>query len=222
MKQLCKLLAVAGLMAVAQGAMAQSAGQFTVKVGANKITPKVVSGDVSAPALPGSKADVSDNTQPVLIGTYSFTDNISVEVDAGLPYKHKISGAGAIQGVGVIGTVEALPPTAFVQYRFFSPQSMVRPYVGLGATYAYFQKETGSGQLTALTNIGGQGTTFKIKNKMAMTLQVGAVVNFGERWFADLTFTKTKLKTQVTFSTNQTQEMTLDPQAMAFGIGYKF
>jgi outer membrane protein len=222
MKQLCKLLAVAGLMAVAQGAMAQSAGQFTIKVGANKITPKVVSGDVSAPALPGSKADVSDNTQPVLIGTYSFTDNISVELDAGLPYKHKISGAGAIQGVGVIGTVEALPPTAFVQYRFFSPQSVVRPYVGLGATYAYFQKETGSGQLTALTNIGGQGTTFKIKNKMAMTLQVGVAVSIGERWFADLTFTKTKLKTQVSFSTNQTQEMTLDPQAMAFGIGYKF
>lgn len=222
MKQFCKLLAVAGLMAVAQGAMAQSAGQFTLKAGVNKIMPKVVSGDVSAPALPGSKADVSDDTQPVLIGSYSFTDNISVELDAGLPYKHEISGDGAIKGVGAIGTVEALPPTAFVQYRFFSPQSMVRPYVGLGATYAYFQKETGSGQLTALTNIGGQGTTFKIKNKMAMTLQLGLVANFGQRWFADLTVTKTKLKTKVTFSTQQTQDMTLDPLAMAFGIGYKF
>jgi outer membrane protein len=222
MKHVFKLLAVAGMMAVAHGAQAQSAGQFTVKLGVNRITPKVVSGDVSAPALPGSKADVAEDTQPVLIGTYSFTDNISVEVDAGLPYKHKITGAGAIQGVGQIGTVEALPPTAFVQYRFFSPSSMVRPYVGLGATYAYFQKETGSGQLTALTNIGGQGTTFKIKNKLAATLQAGVVVNIGERWFADLTFTKTKLKTKVTFSTQQTQDMTLDPSSVAFGIGYKF
>jgi outer membrane protein len=222
MKQVCKLLAVAGMMAAAHGAMAQSAGQFTLKVGANKIMPQVVSGDVSAPALPGSKADVSDDTQPVLIGTYSFTDNISVELDAGLPYKHKISGAGAIQGVGQIGTVEALPPTTFIQYRFFAPSSMVRPYVGLGATYAYFQKETGSGQLTALTNIGGQGTTFKIENKLAATLQVGVVVSFAERWFADLTFTKTKLKTKVNFSTGQTQDMTLDPKAMAFAVGYKF
>ncbi len=222
MKQLIKLLAVAGMMAAAQGAMAQSAGQFTLKIGANKITPKVVSGDVSAPALPGSKADVSEDTQPVLIGTYSFTDNISVELDAGLPYKHKVIAAGAIKGVGEIGSVEALPPTAFIQYRFFAPSSMVRPYVGLGATYAYFQKETGSGQLTALTNIGGQGTTFKIDNKLAATLQIGVVVNFADRWFADLGFTKTKLKTKVTFSTQQTQDMTLDPQSVSFGIGYKF
>lgn len=222
MKHVFKLLAVAGMMAVAQGAMAQSAGQFTLKLGVNKITPKVVSGDVSAPALPGSKADISADTRPILVGTYSFTDNISAEVDLGVPYKHKITGAGAIQGVGQLSSIEALPPTAFIQYRFFSPSAMVRPYVGLGATYAYFQKETGSGQLTAISNIGSQPVSLKVENKLAMTLQIGAVVNINDRWFADLTVTKTKLKTRTNFSTGQTLDMTLDPQAVAFGIGYKF
>ncbi len=222
MKHVFKLLAVAGMMAVAQGAMAQSAGQYTLKLGVNKITPKVDSGDVSAPALPGSKADISADTRPILVGTYSFTDNFSIEVDAGVPYKHKITGAGSIKGIGQIATIEALPATSFLQYRFFSPQSMVRPYVGLGATYAYFQKETGSGQLTAITNIGSQPVTLKVKNKLVPTLQLGATANINERWFADLTVTKTKLKTRTTFSTGQTLDMTLDPQAVAFGIGYKF
>ena len=38
-------------------ACAQSAGVWSVKAGINQITPKVESGDMSAPALPGTKAD---------------------------------------------------------------------------------------------------------------------------------------------------------------------
>jgi outer membrane protein len=217
-----QLLVLSGAMAIATGASAQSAGQFTLKLSVNKITPKVDSGDVSAPALPGSKAAVAPDTQPNLVGAYGLTDNFSIEVDTGLPYTHKFSGDGAIKGLGQIGTSQSLPPTVFAQYHFFEPKSMVRPYVGLGATYAYFQKETGSGALTATTNIGGQPTTFKVKNKLAATLQLGVAVNINERWYADLTVTKTALKTKVNFSTGQTQDITLDPQSVSIGIGYKF
>ena len=217
-----KLLAVTAAMALASSASAQSAGQWTAKVGVNEITPKVDSGDVSAPALPGTKGDVNSSTRPVFVFAYGLTDNISTELDLGLPYKHTLTGAGAVQGIGKIGTVEALPPTLFIQYRFFEPSARVRPYVGLGVTYAYFQKATGSGQLTALTNTGGAPVTFKIDNKVAGTAQIGVAVTISERWFADLTVAKTKLKTKVNFSTGQTQDMTLDPQAVMIGFGYKF
>jgi outer membrane protein len=216
------LLAVVGAVAIAPAASAQSAGQYTVKVGANKITPQVESGDVSAPALPGTKAAVGADTEPVLMVAYGLTDNISAEIDMGLPYKHKFYGAGAVQGLGQIGSVQSLPPTAFIQYRFFEPKAMFRPYVGLGATYAYFQKESGSGALTATTNIGGQPTTFKVKNKLAATLQAGVAVNLSERWFVDATYTKTYLKTQVNFSTGQFQDMTLNPKSVSLAVGYKF
>jgi outer membrane protein len=220
--QAVKMLALAAAMAVASSASAQSAGQWTAKLGLNKITPKVESGDVSAPALPGSKVDVGSDTQPVLVFNYGLTDNISVEAALGTPYKHELYGAGAIQGTGKLGSVEALPPTVFIQYRFFQPKTTVRPYVGLGLTYAYFMKAKGSGQLTALTNTGGEATTFKNDNKVTGTLQAGVVYNINERWFADLAVTKTFLKTTAHFSTGQTQEITLDPQAVSFGIGYKF
>ncbi len=217
-----KVLALGAALAATGAVSAQSAGQYAVRLGVGKITPQVKSGDVSAPALPGTKADVGPDTQPVFSIAYGLTDNITADLELGLPFKHKLYGAGSIQGTGQLGSVKALPPTLLIQYRFFKPDALFRPYVGVGATYAYFADETGSGRLTAISDIGGPPTTFSIKNKLAATAQIGLVMNINERWFADAAYSKTRLKTKVSFSSGQTQDMTLDPQAVHIGIGYKF
>lgn len=222
MNSVGKAVAAAAVMAVASSASAQSAGQWTAKVGVAEITPKVKSGDVSAPALPGTKAAIGSDTKPIFSFSYSLTDNVSTELDLGMPFKHTLYGDGAIKGTGELGTVKALPPTLLVQYRFFKPDAMLRPYVGAGVTYAYFAKETGSGRLTAISDIGGPATTFKVKNKLATSIQAGLVYNINERWFADVAYIKSFLKTKVDFSSGQTQDITLDPQVISFGIGYKF
>lgn len=217
------ILALAAVMAFAGNASAQSAGHWTGKLGLNKITPKVESGDLSAPALPHTKADVGSDTQPVLIFTYGLTDNIALEIPLGLPYKHALYGADAIAGTGKLGSAKVLPVTTLIQYRFFEPSAKVRPYAGVGATYAYFHKATGSGQLTALLDTGAaSSSSFKLKNKLAATFQAGVAVAINERWYADLCVTKTFLKTRANFSTGQTQELTFDPLAVSFGVGYKF
>ncbi|HEU5435951.1 MAG TPA: OmpW family outer membrane protein [Telluria sp.] len=216
------LLAASAALAFAGNASAQSAGQFTAKLGVGKITPKVESGDVGAPALPGSKVAVAADTQPVLIFAYGVTDNFSTELALGVPYKHKLSGDGAIAGTGQLGTVQSLPPSLFAQYRFFTPDTMVRPFVGLGATYAYFRKETGSGQLTSILNTGGPGVSFHIKNKVAPTIQAGVAFNINPKWFVDFTVTKTYLKTDTYYSTGQTQHVKLDPVGLIAAVGYKF
>lgn len=222
MNSVAKTLIAAAALACAANASAQSAGQWTAKFGFNQLTPKVESGDISAPALPFTKADVSSDIQPVVIIAYGLTDNISLEGALGTPYKHKISGAGSIAGTGELGTVEALPPTLFAQYRFFAPTATFRPFVGIGATYAYFMKAKGSGKLTALTNPGGPSTTFDIDNKFTYTAQAGVAMNFTERWFADVTLNKSRVRTDVHFSTGQTQHMKLDPVAVVLAVGYKF
>lgn len=215
-------LTVAAAMSVAAGASAQTAGTWLFKAGINKITPKVESGDVTAPALPHTTADIGSDTKPIFTVGYMLTDNISADLHLGVPYKHTLYGDGAIAGTGKLGSSEVLPPTALIQYRFFSPTAVVRPYAGLGLTYAYFQKETGSGQLTAILNTGGPAATYRLKNKAAASLQLGATVAINERWFADVSVIKTKLKTKASFSTGQTQDITLDPLAVSIGIGYKF
>ena len=221
-KTTVKLLALAVALTAASTATAQSKGSWLGTFGINKITPKVDSGDIDPPALPHSKADVESDTKPRFTIAYMYTDNISTELDLGLPYKHELKGAGAIEGTGKLGTSEVLPPTAFVQYRFLSPNSMFRPYVGLGITYAYFQKERGSGQLSALLNTGGPASTFKIDNKWAASYQIGGTAKINEKWFVDATVIKTYLKTDVHFSTGQNQSVKLNPLAVSFSVGYKF
>ena len=221
-KCLVTIIATAAALGAAPGAAAQSAGQWTAKMGFNKITPRVKSGDVSAPALPGSKVDIGSDTKPVLIFAYGITDNISAELDLGVPYTHKIYGAGAIAGTGHLGTVQVLPPSAFIQYRFFKPEAVVRPYLGLGATYAYFRKETGSAGMTALLNTGGKPTSFNIDPKLTAAMQAGVVWNLNARWFADLTVVKSYLEVETHYSTGQTQKVKLDPFGVIVAVGYKF
>ncbi len=217
-----KLLAVVAALGAASGASAQSKGEWLGKVGVNRIAPDVTSGDVSAPSKPGIKADVGSDTKPIFSLGYMITDNVSTELMLGVPYKHTLYGAGSIEGTGKLGTAEALPPTLFLQYRMFEPTATVRPYVGLGYTYAYFQKETGSAQLTAVLNTGGEPATYSLDSKHAGSIVIGATAKLGDRYYADVNVVKTKLKTTAHFSTGQTLDIKLDPLAVSLSVGYRF
>ena len=213
---------IAGLFA-AGAASAQSAGSWLVRAGAVRIAPKVDSGDLSAPAFPGTKADVDSNTQFGGGITYMWSDNLAIDLPLSTPFKHDIRGDGAIAGVGKIGETKALPITLMGQYRFLEANAPVRPYVGAGLTYAKFYKEKGTATLTGLT--GGSAanpTTLKIDSKLAPTIQVGASFNINERWFVDATVLKTFLKTTTTLSTGQTLDIKLDPLTTAVFVGYRF
>lgn len=223
MKKMIPLAAMAAVLSiVAPQAQAQTAGSWMVRAGMINIAPKVNSGNLSAPSLSNSKTDVGSASQVGGGLTYMYTDNFSVDLPMALPFKHKLSGAGALSNVGEIGEVSALPLTVFAQYRFLEPSAKVRPYIGLGLTYAYFFNETGSGALTALTNPGGTPTKLKVDSQWALTPQIGLTIPVNDRWFVDLFYSKTMLKTKTTLSTGQTVDVTLDPDAYGLSIGYRF
>ncbi|KQW00620.1 OmpW family protein [Rhizobacter sp. Root1221] len=221
-KCLAAAACVAGLLA-SGAASAQSAGSLLVRGGVARITPQVKSGALSAPSFPNTKSDVEADTQVGGGITYMYSDNISIDVPLALPFKHDIVGDGAIAGVGKIAETKVLPMTLLAQYRFLEAQSLFRPYVGAGLTYAKFFKEKGTASLTALS--GGSPsnpTTLKIDSKLAATIQVGASYTFSERWFVDATVLKTFLKTRATLSTGQSKDLTLDPLTTALFVGYRF
>jgi outer membrane protein len=226
MKSMLKVATVAIAMGAASTASAidwQNWQNWSVKVGVNKITPKVQSENVTAPALPGSKVDIGSNTQPILAVAYNYNPNISAEIVLGTPYKHDINGAGALAGTGKGGTVKSMPPTIFGQYHFLDEQTKLRPYVGLGLTYAYFYGETGSGALTSLTNVGSsKPTTFTVDSAWGLSSQAGVIYKIDEKWFVDAVVVKTYLKTTAHYSTNQSVTMRLDPLAMSLSLGYRF
>jgi len=183
MKKVVKLLACALLFSVGAGAMAQEAGTMMAKAGYAYFDPIVGSGDLSAPSLPGTKVDVGAADTIIVTGTYMITDHFSAELYLGVPLKHKMYAAGAIQGAGEIGTVKQLPPTLFGQYRFFDASAGFRPYLGLGVTYVHFEDEEGSSVLTGITNPGGPPTTFHVKDAWGITPQIGFTSAINKRWY---------------------------------------
>jgi outer membrane protein len=170
----------------------------------------------------GTKTDVGSDTQLSGGITYMYTDNVSVDVPLALPFKHKLIGDGAMKGAGEIGEVRALPMTVFLQYRFMEAKAKFRPYVGLGATYAYFFNEQGSGKLTAATNPGGPPTKLTVDSKFSLTPQIGATVAIGDKWFVDLHYSRSKLSTTTHLSSGQHLDIALDPLSYGIDIGYKF
>lgn len=213
--------ALAGLFAAS--AHAQTAGTLLVRAGATQITPDVSSGDLTAPALPGTRADIESSARLSGGISYMLTDNVSIDLPLALPFKHRIVGDGSSAGVGKIGEVKALPVTVLGQYRFFDARSAFRPYVGAGLSYAKFYKARSTAALSAMT--GGtpaNPTTLSVGSKFAPTLQLGVSYAVDAHWFVDATVLRTFLKTRTTLSTGQTLDAKIDPTTIAVAVGYAF
>jgi outer membrane protein len=213
--------AVAALGASAS-AGAQTAGSWSAGIGFNNISPQGTTDPLSAPSIPNSTTKVSDDAQPIITIDYMFTDHFSAEFGLGTPYRHQLSGAGALSGAGNLGSLQELPPTLFAQYRFLEAASTLRPYVGVGVTYAIFRDEKGSGTLTAISNPGGAPTTFTVDNTWGVTPEVGLTYAFTKKWYGDLRFAKTYLSTTVHLSTGESAKAPLNPTATALVLGYRF
>jgi outer membrane protein len=215
------LVATAALCG-AGAAQAQVAGDVLVKLGWNKIMPKVKSDDLTAPSLPGSKINIKSASALFFTVTYMITDDISVEALGGLPYKHDIVGAGAVAGVGKIGSVHQVSPTVLLQYRFMPADAPLRPYVGAGPTFAKFYGTKGSAALTAVTNPGGPPTTIGGDTEWGGTIEAGANYKIDKHWFIDAAILKTFISTKATLSTGQSTSAKLNPIAINASIGYTF
>jgi outer membrane protein len=199
------LVATAALCG-AGAAQAQVAGDVLVKLGWNKIMPKVKSDDLTAPSLPGSKINIKSASALFFTVTYMITDDISVEALGGLPYKHDIVGAGAV----------------LLQYRFMPADAPLRPYVGAGPTFAKFYGTKGSAALTAVTNPGGPPTTIGGDTEWGGTIEAGANYKIDKHWFIDAAILKTFISTKATLSTGQSTSAKLNPIAINASIGYTF
>jgi outer membrane protein len=215
--------ALAALAAVACGAHAQTAGTWLFSLGATRIAPNTSSGNLSPPSAPGTTIDVGADTEATLSVGRMITDHWSWELPIGFGYKHKVFGSGAISGVGQIGTVKALPITLFAQYRFLEPTARFRPYAMLGLTYAHFYGERGSATLNGINPVNPPGGTgLSVASRFGVTPGLGLTVAINQRWYVDLQYAHSFLKTTATLSTGQKIDTRLDPDAYRIAVGVRF
>jgi outer membrane protein len=211
------------LAASAAVAHAQAAGTWLFMGGATRIAPNTSSGTLGPPSPPGTTVDIGPDTQATLSVARMLTDNWSVEVPVGLGFKHAINGTGAIAGVGQIGTVRVLPVSVFAQYRFMEPTARWRPYVMLGVTYAYFYGEKGSATLNALNPINPPGGTgLDVDSRFGIAPGFGVTAMLTDKWFVDLQYARSFLKTTTTLSSGQRISTKLDPDVFKIAVGVLF
>jgi outer membrane protein len=222
-KSIIRFAAGAALAAAAVSGHAQVAGTWMFSGGVTRIAPNTSSGTLSPPAPAGTTVDVGADTEPTLSVARMITDNWSVEVPIGFGFKHKITGTGAIQGVGQIGTVKALPISVFAQYRFLEASAKVRPYAMLGVTYAHFYGEAGSATLNGLNPLNPPGGTgLSVDSKFSLTPGLGVTAMISDKWFVDLQYARSFLKTTTHLSTGQSIETKLNPDVVKLGVGMLF
>jgi outer membrane protein len=217
------LLLAATATALHGAALAQSAGSWLVRLGATQIKPDVTSGDLSRPSTPGSKLDIGSNTQPTGGVTYMLSDRFAIDLPLTAGFEHDVFAAGSLAGAGKVADVKALPVTVLLQWRFGAADATLRPYVGLGPTYAYFHDARSTAALTAI--LGGtpaRPAELDMKSKLTVTAQLGLSWTFMPRWALDVAVMKTPLKTTATLSTGQTVDARLDPTSAHIGVAYRF
>jgi outer membrane protein len=204
-------------------AAAQSAGSWLVRGGVTTIQPQVRSGDLSAPSTPRSQADIEADTQATAGITYMLSDRWALDLPLSAGFKHEVVGAGALAGVGRLAEVRAMPLTLMLQWRFGDADATLRPYVGLGPTYARFYDSRSSAALSAIT--GGtpaRPTTFELESVWTASVQLGAVWRFAPRWQLDASVWHTPLKTEGRLSSGQTLALKADPLSASLGLAYRF
>jgi len=216
-------LSFAALALLAGGVQAQSAGDITVSLGATTVRPQVVSSDLTRPSLPGTQLSVGPATQVSAGINYQLTDSIAFDLPISRAYTHDVLGAGAIENVGKIGEVKALPVTMLVQWRILGAGSKVRPFVGVGPTYARIGESTANAALSGIT--GGspaKPTTLSLKSAWGVTFQVGASVAISGPWSVEASYLKSFISSSGKLSTGQTIDLKLNPDVVSASIAYRF
>ena len=188
---------------VATPALAQSAGTWTVGVGAHQVNPKSDNGELAGGTLP---VEVESNVRPTITGEYFIADNLGIEVLASLPFKHDI----AIDGLGTVGETKHLPPTVSLQYHF--GQGKVKPFVGAGVNYTKFFSEETSGAL--------EGADLELDASWGLAAHAGVDFKVGDKGAIRVDARWIDIDTDVSVEGEKLGTVNIDP--LVYGVAYVF
>jgi outer membrane protein len=191
-------LAVAGLSAPA---FAQSAGDWTVAVGAHQVNPKSGNGTLTG----GLELDIGSDVKPTFAVEYFVRDNLGIEVLAAWPFQHDI----AIKGLGKVGSTKQLPPTFTLQYHF-NQGGKIRPLLGVGVNYTTFFDEKTTGALT--------GSKLQLGDSWGLAAHAGVDFAVGERGAIRVDARWMNIKSSVKVDGTKLGDATIDP--LVFGAAY--
>lgn len=225
MKTTLKRLGVFAVISVAfaMPAMAYEAGDFIVRAGAAQVDPNDDSSTLKldGASLPGSGAEVEDDTQLGLTFTYMLTNHVGVGLLASTPFEHDLKadlGAVTVDA----GSAKQLPPTVTLQYFPMDAASKFQPYLGVGVNFTIFFEEDVDSELEAVLGKGD----LELDDSWGLAGQIGFDYALNENWLVNASIWYIDLQTDAKFKFDSGSvvkaDVDVDPWVYMIGIGYKF
>ena len=165
MKLLSPTLLAVAAACFALPAAAQSAGDWTLAIGAHQVAPKSDNGSLAGGTM---DLDIGSSVRPTIAFEYFIADGLGLEVLAAAPFNHDID----IDGLGQVGSTKHLPPTVSLQYHF-NREGTVRPLLGVGVNYTTFFSEDTRGELA--------GADLELGDSWGLAAHAGIDFDVGER-----------------------------------------
>jgi len=157
---------------------------------------------------------ITTGVSPELDASYFFTPNLSVQLIAATSRHTITAGTGGLSET--LGSAWVLPPTLTAQWHF--PQiGIVRPYVGVGVTVAFFYGVSSSATLASANEKLG------LRTAIGPSFDAGFDVPLTGNWTANVDVKQMILPVAARLGHGAVHAMTgLDPTVVGFGVGYKF
>lgn len=231
-------VSIAALLALASitAAHAQKAGDTIVAIGAARVAPSISLGPLTtvgplADTFNGVTSGATASAGYAETLSFSvlqmFTNNVAVEFSLGVPPTINLDVRLSSTVLPRAAKADVLTPAAVVKYLFNSPADKWRPYVGLGLTYASFDKVTADTTNATVNALGG--TSASLSSSWAPVYSLGFIYNFTERLSLNALVAYIPLKSDVTFvgpglsgPITTTGSLELNPTDYVVRIGYKF
>lgn len=123
----------------------------------------------------------------------------------------------------VVSTLTQIAPTAFLNYRFGTPQSTWRPYVGVGVNFTHVRpKPTAAGK--AFYSDGEVKT--KVSDSWGLALQVGLSYHIDEAWMINASYATAQVANNIEIQTasgaTQYGRYKFNPSIWMLTVGRKF
>ncbi len=225
-------LAVSGLLLASSAAIAQKANDTILGVGIAVISPNASLAPLNSvgPAAglfnattAGATASVSSVNTLSLSLLHMYSDNIGAELSLGIPPKFDVDVQLTSGPHPAAANAKELTPALVGKYFFNTPADKIRPYLGLGVTYASFSNVTAKTSDPLIARLAGTSAT--LSSSWAPIYNAGLIYNINERFSINASVSYIPLKTTATFvgsGTTTSGKLTLNPTDYVVRLGYKF
>ena len=222
--------ATLAIVAAFSGAAQADEAENSVKVGYARVNFAIKSGDLTGP--PGTTPPgIGIGAESLDIFAISYerrlSPNWAVQLQVGIPPTITAFGTGVAESVGTVAKARIWFPTVLALYTFTN-LPVIRPYIGVGATYTFFTEEESSQAYTAA--VQGSSSSIGLKSSLGPYIRLGFEYPINERWGINMDYSTYRLKTKATIGTQTpgfgeiTRHIDINDSPRIFGltVNYKF